>query len=83
LSADPVKLADEAGSLPSGRQRAVYEAFPDAFGDIWVEKIVRVFDRVGARGVTEIARILLDAANCPRWSTTSARHRPPRSARMP
>jgi transcription elongation GreA/GreB family factor len=60
-----VKLAEEAGTLPSGRQRAVYEAFPDAFGDVWVEKIVRVFDRVGARGVTEIARILLERGELP------------------
>lgn len=60
LTADPTKLADEAGTIPSGRQRAVYEAFPDAFGDEWVEKMVQVFDRVGARGVTEIARILSD-----------------------
>jgi transcription elongation GreA/GreB family factor len=65
LSADPLKLADEAGSLPSARQRAVYEAFPDAFGSEWVEKIVRVFDRVGARGVTEIARILLERGELP------------------
>ncbi len=58
LSADPVKLAEEAGALPSGRQRAVYEAFPAAFAEDWVEKMVQVFDMVGARGVTEIARIL-------------------------
>jgi transcription elongation GreA/GreB family factor len=58
LSADPTRLAEEAGTLPSGRQRAVYEAFPNAFADDWVSKIVQVFDRVGARGVTEIARIL-------------------------
>ena len=64
-TADSVKLAEEAGTLPSGRQRAVYEAFPDAFGEQWVEKIVRVFDRVGARGVTEIARILLDRGELP------------------
>lgn len=57
-TADPSKLADEAGSLPSGRQRAVYESFQAAFGDEWVEKMVQVFDKVGARGVTEIARIL-------------------------
>jgi len=57
-SADTSRLADEAGALPSGRQRAVYEAFPNAFGDEWVSKMVRVFDKVGARGVTEIARIL-------------------------
>jgi len=65
LSAEPVKLAEEAGALPSGRQRAVYEAFPDAFAEVWVEKIVRVFDRVGARGVTEIARILLERGELP------------------
>ena len=58
LSADPTRLAEEAGTLPSGRQRAVYEAFPNAFAEDWVSKIVQVFDRVGARGVTEIARIL-------------------------
>jgi len=59
-SAEPLKLADEVGSLPSARQRAVYESFPAAFGDQWVENMVQVFDRVGARGVTEIARILVE-----------------------
>ncbi len=63
LSTEPVRLAEEAGALPSSRQRAIYEAFPSAFGDEWVGKIVQVFDRVGARGVTEIARILLDRGN--------------------
>ena len=65
LSADPIRLAEEAGALPSGRQRAVYEAFPNAFGDDWVGKIVQVFDRVGARGVTEIARILQERGGMP------------------
>jgi transcription elongation GreA/GreB family factor len=64
-SADLAKIPDEAGALPSARQRAVYEAFPDAFGGDWVEKIVHVFDRVGARGVTEIARILLERGKMP------------------
>lgn len=64
-SVDATRLADEAGTLPSARQRAVYEAFPDAFGERWVEKIVRVFDKVGARGVTEIARILSDREELP------------------
>ena len=65
VSADPARLAEEAGALPSGRQRAVYEAFPNAFGDDWVEKIVKVFDSVGARGVTEIARILAERNELP------------------
>jgi transcription elongation GreA/GreB family factor len=65
LSAEPTRLAEEAGTLPSGRQRAVYEAFPNAFGEDWVGKIVQVFDRVGARGVTEIARILQERNSMP------------------
>jgi transcription elongation GreA/GreB family factor len=54
------KLADEVGPLPSNRQRTIYEAFPAAYGDEWVDRIVQVFDRVGARGVTEIARLLVE-----------------------
>ena len=69
LSTEPLKLAEEASKLPSGRQRAVYEAFPDAFAEEWVAKIVRVFDHVGARGVTEIARILLERDELPRLVT--------------
>jgi transcription elongation GreA/GreB family factor len=65
LTAEPIRLAEEAGALPSGRQRAVYEAFPDAFGEEWVSKIVQVFDCVGARGVTEIARILMERSSMP------------------
>ena len=65
LTADPTRLAEEAGTLPSGRQRAVYEAFPNAFAEDWVSKIVQVFDRVGARGVTEIARILQERDSMP------------------
>jgi transcription elongation GreA/GreB family factor len=64
-SADVTKIADEAGTLPSARQRAVYEAFPDAYGERWVDKMVKVFDKVGARGVTEIARILSDRNELP------------------
>lgn len=58
--ADLMKLAEEVGGLPSARQRAVFEGFPSAFPDDWVARIVQVFDRVGARGVTEIARLLVD-----------------------
>ncbi|RYD18168.1 MAG: hypothetical protein EOP88_23550 [Verrucomicrobiaceae bacterium] len=65
VNADASRLADEAGALPSSRQRAVYEAFPNAYGDEWVGKIVHVFDKVGARGVTEIARILLERDSLP------------------
>jgi len=59
-SADVDKLTSEVSTLPSTRQRAVFEAFPTAFGAEWIDKIVGVFDQVGARGVTEIARLLLE-----------------------
>ena len=62
---DASKLAEDVAALPSTRQRAVFEAFPEAYGDVWVEKIVQVFDCAGARGVTEIARILLDRGGMP------------------
>jgi len=65
-SADASKLTDEVGNLPSARQRAVFEAFPTAFGDEWIGKIVSVFDQVGARGVTEIARLLLERDGVPK-----------------
>lgn len=63
--AETVKLAEEVGGLPTARQRAVFEAFVPAFGDEWIAKIVRVFDKVGARGVTEIARIITDRGGLP------------------
>ncbi len=62
---DLSKIAEELVALPSTRQRAVYEAFETAFGDEWIEKIVTVFDQVGARGVTEIARILAENDGMP------------------
>jgi transcription elongation GreA/GreB family factor/transcription elongation factor GreA-like protein len=60
------KIADELVALPSTRQRAVFEAFDSAFGNEWIAKIVTVFDQVGARGVTEIARILNDNNGMPK-----------------
>ncbi len=53
-------LAPEMAGLPAARQRRIYEAFPDAFGDEWVERILAVFDRVGTRGVAEIAKMFSD-----------------------
>ncbi|MEC9055190.1 MAG: hypothetical protein VX633_07775, partial [Verrucomicrobiota bacterium] len=33
-------LAPEMAGLPAARQRRIYESFPEAFGDEWVEKIL-------------------------------------------
>jgi transcription elongation GreA/GreB family factor len=64
-TSDENRIADEVGTLPTARQRAVFEAFPEAYGEAWVSNIVNVFDKVGARGVTEIARLLLDRNEIP------------------
>lgn len=60
LTGATVPLAPEMAGLPAARQRRIYEAFPQAFGDHWVERILTVFDRVGTRGVAEIAKMFAD-----------------------
>ncbi len=60
LASSSGPLAPQMAGLPAARQRRIYEAFPEAFGNEWVEKILRVFDRVGTRGVSEIAKMFSD-----------------------
>ena len=52
-------VASEVTSLAAARQRRIYEAFPAAYGDDWLDKLMSVFERVGTRGVNEIAKFLL------------------------
>ncbi len=51
-------VAAEVTSLAAARQRRIYEAFPAAYGDDWLKKLMTVFERVGTRGVNEIAKFL-------------------------
>lgn len=60
LAGSSVLLAPEMAGLPASRQRRIYESFPAAFGDEWIERILTVFDRVGTRGVAEIAKMFAD-----------------------
>lgn len=60
LASSSGSLAPEMAGLPAARQRRIYEAFPEAFGDEWLKKILSVFDRVGTRGVAEIAKMFAD-----------------------
>ena len=66
LLAEEARLAEAVGGLPTPRQRAIYEVFPEAFGDRWVEVITRIFDEVGSRAVTEIARLVIDRGELPK-----------------
>ncbi len=58
LAAEEHRLSDALTTLSAGRQRAIYEQFPIAFGDRWVEVLTGIFDKVGSRGVAEIAKLL-------------------------
>lgn len=54
------ELSGATSSLASVRQRRIYQTFEDAFGDEWVKKILGIFNSIGTRGVSEIAKILED-----------------------
>ncbi len=53
-------LAEDLNQVAAARLKRILEAFPLAFGDDWVPQILRVFDRISARGVSEIAKLLLE-----------------------
>ena len=54
------ELVEATSSLASVRQRRIYDAFPQAFGEGWKQKILAIFNKIGTRGVAEIAKILED-----------------------
>ncbi|WP_052572871.1 GreA/GreB family elongation factor [Haloferula sp. BvORR071] len=58
LASEENRLSDALTALSAGRQRAIYEQFPTAFGDRWVDVLTHIFDKVGSRGVAEIAKLL-------------------------
>lgn len=60
------RLPEALGGISATRQRAVYEVFPAAFGNDWVERLMNVFDRVGPRGVSEIAKLIEEKGELPK-----------------
>jgi len=58
LASEESRLSDAVSPLSAGRQRVIYEQFPVAFGDRWVDVMTGIFDKVGSRGVAEIAKLL-------------------------
>ena len=60
LASSSGQIAPEMVGLAAARQRRIYEAFPEAFGEEWVANVLSVFDRVGSRGVGEIAKMFAD-----------------------
>lgn len=51
-------LSEGLDKVAAARLKRILEAFPTAFGDDWVTQILRVFDRISARGVTEISKLM-------------------------
>ena len=44
-----------ANTANAVRQREIYDSFRIAFGHFWVEKLMGVVEKAGARGLGEIA----------------------------
>ncbi|MGJ8694866.1 MAG: GreA/GreB family elongation factor [Verrucomicrobiaceae bacterium] len=53
-------LSDDLGQVAAARLKRILEAFPQAFDKDWVSNILRVFDRISSRGVSEIAKLLVE-----------------------
>lgn len=54
------KIGNELSSLPAARQRMIFESYPAAFGETWVDELLVIFDKVGPRGLAEIAKLLIE-----------------------
>ncbi len=51
-------LPEVMGNIPASRQHAIYEVFPAAFGDQWVDKALVVFDKGGSRAIGEVGKFI-------------------------
>jgi len=53
-------LSEDLNQVAAARLKRILEAFPAAFGDDWVKKVLAVFGRISSRGVSEIAKLLTE-----------------------
>ncbi len=60
ITTEQERLVEHLKGRSAATQRSIFQSFPDAFGETWPEEMLKVFDEVGSRGVTEIARYLLE-----------------------
>lgn len=58
LTTEHERLIDSLKGRSAATQRSIFESFPHAFGETWQTEMLSIFDEVGSRGVTEIARYL-------------------------
>lgn len=60
VRANGAKMKDVLGGITGSRQAKIFEIFPEAFGDHWVEIAVDVFHHGGPRAVSEAAKFLVE-----------------------
>ena len=60
LRDDEKSLLDTIPDIGAAKQKRVFAAFPEAFGDEWVSKAIKLLLRSPGRVVAEIARLLQD-----------------------
>lgn len=53
-------LAEDLNEVAAARLKRILEAFPKAFGEDWVKRILSVFGTISSRGVSEIAKLLIE-----------------------
>ncbi len=53
-------LSEDLNQVAAARLKRILEAFPPAFGDDWVGKVLSVFGKISSRGVSEIAKLLAE-----------------------
>lgn len=58
LTMEGTKVASAVGDIPVARQTLLFESYPAAYGDNWVDEILRALESTGGRGVAEIAKLL-------------------------
>lgn len=59
-------LSEDLNNVAAARLKRILDAFPAAFGEDWVEKILGVFGRISSRGVSEIAKLLAEKEETPK-----------------
>ncbi len=57
ITKESKRLGSELSGLSASRQRFIFEVFPEAFGDAWIDELLGIFDEVGPRGLAEIAKL--------------------------
>ena len=53
-------LSEDLNNVAAARLKRILDAFPAAFGEDWVDKILGVFGKISSRGVSEIAKLLAE-----------------------